>query len=236
MSAKDFDFIEIGPLKPPAKKLVFVLHGYGRNAETMKIVAQDIAAAIPDAKVILPDAPEALDLPENEAGNVLPVPQVVKNGHDGQDPKSLRQWFSIHGGWQDIRKKIINIAPRLNRFIDAQRDLAGLDDKDIAILGFSQGGGVALYAAYLRDKPVACLVAHSTVFLGDLGLKSKPPTLFIYGDKDEEFSQARYQDIIKELTAYIGTLETRKIAGLKHKTNPESRRQAASFIKKHFQP
>ena len=236
MSDNDFDFIEVGPLKPPATKLVFVLHGYGRNAETMKIVGQDIAAAIPNAKIILPNAPEPFKLPERRGDNVLHVPEVVKNGKGVNDPKALRQWFSIHGGWTDVHKKIAAVVPRLNKFIDKQRDLAGLEDKDIAILGFSQGGGVGLYTAYMRDKPIASLVAHSTVFIGDTGLKSKPPTLFIYGDKDEEFTEARYKEIISKLRDYLGALETSKVPGLKHKTSAESRRRAASFIKKHFEP
>lgn len=236
MSSKGFDYIEYGPINKPAKKLVFVLHGYGRNAKTMLACAKEISSQIPDAKIVLPNAPEKMKLPENNKNKVLPVPQILKSNDKRVDNNNLRQWFTLEGGWPDIKKNIMKVAPRLNEFIDNQRDILGLDNQDVAVLGFSQGGGVGLYAAYSRKDPIGCMVAHSTVFINDPSLKSKTPTLFIYGDKDEEFSNSHYKNIISELKTYLGKLETEKVKGLKHKTNAESRQKSAFFIKKYLSP
>jgi phospholipase/carboxylesterase len=202
----------------------------------MLACAKEISAQIPDAKVVLPNAPEKLVLPKDNKNKVLPVPQILKNEDSKVDKYNLRQWFTLEGEWPDVKQNIMKVVPRLNSFIDNQRDILGISNQDIAVLGFSQGGGVGLFATYSRDEPIGCIVAHSTVFMNDSTLKSKTPTYFIYGDKDEEFSQKQYSDIISHLQSYLGSVKTESVKGLKHKTNAESRQKSALFIKKHLAP
>jgi phospholipase/carboxylesterase len=234
MSGSSLQFVEYGPINSQAKKLVVVFHGYGSNAQIMKSLAKDISTALPDAKVIVPEGPEVLNLPKDNSSDALKIPEFLKNKNLKKN--SLRQWFPIDGNWDAVRQKLLNLAPKINAFIDNQKDILGIDDKDIALFGFSQGGGVALYSAYTRQKDISCVVAHSTIFMPSNLLNAKPKTLFVYGDKDEEFSQEVYKGVIEGLKNYLGQVETSCIKGLSHKTNAQSRAQSAEFIRRKMAP
>lgn len=229
---QEFEYIAKAPSSGQPKKLVFLFHGYGLDARAMQKMADILAEEIEDVLVIMPHAPERFRMPEAD-DNVLRVPEQLI----GEDSvlQYGRQWFDITGSdLTDYRDPLYNLAERLNAFIDGLRDEHNLGDEDIAIMGFSQGGAVAAYTAMLRDKPVASLVAHSTVFLGGDSLNSIMPTLFIYGEADEEFKKHTYQEIIAHLKSYVPALEVESFSDLTHKTSDESRRAAAAFIKKKF--
>lgn len=235
-----FGYIERWPKDRPPKKLVFLLHGYGKNARLMEKVADSVAEAMPDAHIIMPHAPFLLDMPDNEDGHILKIPHDVKKDNRKNVPGYLRrQWFSV--AFKDVnkmRREILCVARELNRFIDKKRDELGLEDRDIAIMGFSQGGGIALYTAYSRQGQVGCVVGHSTIFVGDKGLKSAPATLFIYGDNDNEFTknlastQSKYKDSAKQRSNFLSDLTVKTVSNLRHRTNEESRKQVADFIKR----
>ncbi len=239
-SKSSFDYISRKPQKGKAQKLVFLLHGYGKSADLMQKMADEVAKRLPQACIIMPHAPDFLQQPNNEDGNLLKIPDDVRLDNDKDIASDLRrQWFSI--AFQDkeaMRDEIIKVASKLNGFIDEKRDELGLSDGDIAVMGFSQGGGIALYSALLRDKEIGCLVGHSTIFVGDKGLKSKPPTLFLYGAADNEFTkdiqstQDFYQESARQLAMYLNDLTVKIIDGLTHKTNYKSRAVIADFIKK----
>lgn len=242
-SKSSFEYNSRIPQKGKARKLVFLLHGYGKNAALMDKLADEVAKRLPDAKIIMPHAPDNLDQPENEDDHFLKVPDDVKEDNDKGISDIRRQWFSIAFKDQDaMRDEVLKIAKRLNKFIDQKRDDLGLNDGDIAIMGFSQGGGVALYSALLRKNPVGCLVAHSTIFMGEKGLKSKPPTLFLYGTADHEFTkdvastQAIYQESARQLALYLDDLTVKTVKDLTHKTNAESRRTLADYIADRLRP
>lgn len=227
-----FAYIARDPANGPARRLVVLLHGYGRNAAFMEKLAEAIHAELPDARIIMPQAPEAMQRPDDESGNLLKVPGDVRQA-DGQEE---RQWFSIQGGAKELRDRVVRVAARMNDFIDNQRDMMGLRDTDIAIMGFSQGGGVALYTAFMRAQPVRCAVGHSTIFLGDAAFKSRPPVMFLYGGADPEFSQKIFAETEKALRAHTNDLTVKRINGLTHTTNRESRAAVARYIRDAFRP
>ena len=242
-SKSSFEYNSRIPQKGKARKLVFLLHGYGKNAALMDKLADEVAKRLPDAAIIMPHAPDDLNQPENEDDHFLKVPDDVRADNENASQELRRQWFSIAFKNQDsMRDEVLKIAKRLNKFVDQKRDELGLSDGDIAIMGFSQGGGVALYSALLRKNPVGCLVAHSTIFMGNQGLKSKPPTLFLHGTADHEFTkdvettQAIYRESARQLAMYLDDLMVKTVKGLPHKTNAESRRIVADFIADKLKP
>lgn len=232
-NAAGYDFIVRGPAQGPARRLVVLLHGYGRNAHFMDKMADAILAEVPDARIVMPMAPETMRRPADETGNLLKVPGDVKKS-DGQGAEL--QWFDIEGGPKELRERVIRAATRMNQFIDNQRDMMGIKDDDIAIMGFSQGGGVALYSALMRDNKVRCVVGHSTIFLGDTSFKSRPPVLLLHGAADPEFPQALFRQAEDAMKKYTDSLTTRLVPNLGHTTNKESRGIVARYVRDAFKP
>lgn len=234
----DFNYISHGPVNKPVKKLVVVLHGYRMNATLMQKTARAISNDVPNAMVVIPHAPNKLKSPAaaDKTDTSLPASKTPANsGTKNTDPEELREWLSLTGDKKTVRKNLSSVVEKINKFIDNQRDMLGLKDEDVALLGFSQGGSIALYTAYTRKNPMACVVAQSALFFSDKNLKTKLPTMLLYGTVDEQFTQQQYLDCSKNLKAYIpGSLTINKVKGLSHRISSESCGIAAKYIKKHL--
>ncbi len=229
---QEFNFISRPPAQGPAKHLVVLLHGFGGDARMMEKMADEIAALLPEAQIVMPHAPEKCDFPASDEGNLLKVPKIFEHLRlqAGGVPETMRQWFGINGGITAMAARIAVAAQRLNDFIDNQRDMLGLSDKQIAIAGFSQGGGVALYAGLSRADPVGCVVAHSTPFYGMDRQQSRPPLLYLYGTADEEYNTGIYRRYAGDLEAHSDDLEVIEIPALSHRTSAKSRQETARYI------
>lgn len=236
MLSRKFNYLSLPPKSGTAKKLVVLIHGYGFNASFMRKQAEEIQKSVPDAMIIMPQAPELYE-PAGD-GDVFEVPQQVTENKDGLKPDEMRQWFSFKGtdDYQDVHKRVNAVAQDMADFIDECQDGLNLADEDVAMMGFSQGGGVALYAAYRRKRPMACVVGHSTLVFAFDAVHTPKPTFFIYGDSDEEFSQKMYAEVIDRLQKFVPDFAVEKIKGLKHVTNAESRSKVAGYIKKKLDP
>jgi phospholipase/carboxylesterase len=236
-----FEYLAFGPEKGQPTKLIVLLHGYGRNAHYMKKMADAARAAVPGALVICPHGPEPLDTAAmghdpDDKKHLLHIPQDAKDSNGGNDPSLRRQWFRIDGRAADLMPRIQVAAGHLNKFIDHQRDILGIKDRDIVLMGFSQGGGLALYTAFTRAHDLGGMVCHSSIVVQkkpDPKMVSRPETFYIYGTMDPEFSQTRFCDTFNWLQGYTGGKVTEKtVKDMGHYTNAESRRHCADFMKK----
>ena len=133
-----------GPRYAPAsggapKMLVILLHGVGADGNDLIGLAPHWANYLPDAEFVSPDAP--FNYEQAEQG---------------------RQWFSL-GDFSPatMRAGVIEAAPILNKFIDEQLVRAGLEEKQLALVGFSQGTMMALYVALRRKKKISGIVGYS---------------------------------------------------------------------------
>jgi phospholipase/carboxylesterase len=160
-----------GPVREPAsggapKQLVILCHGVGSDGEDLIALAPYFAKVLPDAKFIAPNAPYRFD----------------------QAPFGY-QWFSL--GDMSMANRLAGTkaaAPILDDFIDEQLAAHGLEERNLALVGFSQGTMVSLHVGLRRTRPLAGIIGYSGMLIGAEQLateiKSRPPVLLMHGDAD----------------------------------------------------
>ncbi len=175
-----------GPRLPPAaggapRQLVILVHGYGADGDDLIGLGSHWAAGLPEAGFVAPHAPEAC----------------------ARSPMG-RQWFDL-GDYDPERMRgdeaftaakfalmlegAQAVAPALDAFIDAELARAGLDDRHLALVGFSQGTMLALHVGLRRPRALAGIVGFSGSLVGPERLageiRARPPILLVHGDADE---------------------------------------------------
>ena len=120
-------------------KLFIMLHGYGADKDDLIGLAPQFAEHFPDAYFISPNAPHSCEM----------------------SPFGY-QWFGLRNfSEKELIEGVEDVAPILNNFIDRQLAKFNLEEKDLVLLGFSQGAMIALYVALRREKPVAGVISFS---------------------------------------------------------------------------
>src|SRR5947208_8561128 len=117
-----------GPTRPPVaggkpRQLVILLHGLGADGNDLIGLAPVLARLLPDAEFVSPNAPFPCDM--------------APYGY---------QWFSLQDRSPEaILGGVRASAPILDAFIDDLLAARGLEEKDLALVGFSQGTMMSLY-------------------------------------------------------------------------------------------
>ena len=149
-----------------AKQLVIFCHGYGADGNDLISLANYFQQILPDAYFISPNAPESC--PMNPMGY---------------------QWFDFTSNDPDlIWKKVNDAGEILNNFIDNKLNELNLADKDLSLVGFSQGTMMSLHVGLRRSAAMSSIVGFSGRLIREDTLsddmKSKPPIYLIHGDQD----------------------------------------------------
>ncbi len=131
------------------------------------------------------------------------------------------------------------MTPVLHAYIDAQLKQWGVDENRLAVVGFSQGAMMAMYAMPRRKKPCAAVVGYSGMLLDATGLIApdivKPPILAIHGDMDDVVSPTSLEDIQSGFSAARFNVETVMRPGLGHGIDPFGLTRGVQFIKEAFE-
>lgn len=161
-----------GPRLPPvsggpAKQLVVFLHGYGADGNDLIGIGREWAAHLPDAAFVSPHAPEPC----------------------GMAPVG-RQWFHLTlRDPSEYWRGVTAARPALDAFLDAELQSLDLTDKDLVLVGFSQGTMMALHVGLRRDVAPAGIVAYSGLLASpenlEADIKSRPPVFLAHGTHDE---------------------------------------------------
>jgi phospholipase/carboxylesterase len=149
--------------------LVVLLHGFGSNGAAMLGPAKTLSAALPDTAFLAPDAPDAA--PGRPGGRMwFPIPEL---GGSSAIEADLRLQAS---------------ARQLDAFLDDQLSAHGLPASAMALLGFSQGAGMAYEVAPRRRDQLAGVVAIAGRMKRKDTLaaeaRSTPPFLILSGADD----------------------------------------------------
>ena len=159
----------------PAQQLVVICHGLGATGQDLIDLAPQFGAALPNASFAAPDAPEIFD-----------------GGPPG------RQWWPI--GDRDPARTANGAAkacPALDRFIDAELARLGLLPEAYALLGFSQGAMMVLFAGLRRAVAPCAILAYSGALVapGRLAERSNSaPVLLVHGTADDVVPAFRTDD------------------------------------------
>src|SRR5262245_17269005 len=133
-----------GPSQPPAsggkpKQLVVLLHGYGSNGDDLISLAPFFAQALPEADFLSPNAPFPCEI------SAFGFPWI---GFEDRSPEMML------GG--------VRLATEiLDRFLDAELTRRGLKDRDLALVGFSQGTMMSLHAGPRRPSAIGGILGFS---------------------------------------------------------------------------
>ncbi len=210
-----------GPFYEPAsgekpKQLVVFVHGYGADGNDLISLAPFFAEHFPDAAFVSPNAPYPCEM----------------------SPFG-RQWFSLLD--RNEQTLIANTAasvPILQHFIDDMQARFELNANQIALVGFSQGTMMSLYAAPRRSQALAGVVGYSGAFRGAESLKeeqrSKPPICLIHGDADEIVPYAHLASSKAALEQAGMSVEAHTRPNLGHGIDEEGINIAIAFLKKVF--
>lgn len=149
------------------KQLVVFLHGYGADGNDLIEIGKQWRGLLPDAEFVSPHAPERC------AGAPMG-----------------RQWFPLTMRDPDERwRGAVAARPSLDAFLDAELARLGFTERELALVGFSQGAMMALHAGLRRARAPRAIVGYSGVLVmgqGEARAPQNPPpaVLLAHGEED----------------------------------------------------
>jgi len=196
------------------EQLVVFLHGYGADGNDLISLAGHLRAVLPEAAYVAPHAPFPCDM--------SPVG---------------RQWFPISRMSPDEMWEGVQMAaPALNEFLDSELEAAGLSDRELILIGFSQGTMLALHTGLRRPAPPAGIIGFSGALAGPQHLAgeitSKPPVLLVHGDADEVVPFQALYGATNTLEALDVPVEWHVSTGMGHGIAPDGLQKALEFLAK----
>lgn len=162
-----------GPVYLPksVKKALVLLHGYGANGSDLFSLTNEISPFFPNMAVFAPNAPTL----------------IFENRYE---------WFSLDDFFTDspitteyltqICKRALPAIKKVKTYIQMIEQKYTLQNSQITIAGFSQGGLIAALTALTADKSFKELILMSAVpfVLKNIANVSKIPVLITHGAQD----------------------------------------------------
>ncbi len=192
--------------------MVILLHGLGANGQDLIDLARYWEAGLPETVFVSPDAPFPCDM--------------APMGY---------QWFSLQS-WspQMILEGVENATPFLNDFIDRMAEHYNIPDSKIALMGFSQGTMMSLYAGPRRKNKIAGVLGYSGALVGAESLSDatihKIPIHLIHGNMDMVVPLMAYYDAKSKLESNGFVLSGGVTNGLPHSIDEAGIRDGGAFL------
>jgi phospholipase/carboxylesterase len=203
------------------RHLVVFLHGYGADGNDLIDIGRQWQPALPDAAFVSPHAPEPC------AG--------APYG---------RQWFALtfrdpNERWRGVERA----GPALDAFLTAELARHGLSERDLALVGFSQGTMMALHVGLRRQTAPTAVVGYSgllvtpdreppAVMKGEI--RARPPILLVHGDQDQVIPPEALSFSAQGLAALEVPVEFHVSRGIGHGIDAEGLRLGGAFLKRAF--
>lgn len=194
------------------RQIVLLLHGYGSSGRDMISFAPHWQDALPDALFLAPHAPQRCGF--------------MASGY---------QWWGLTGFHpQALAAGASSAAPAIDAFLDRKLAQYDLTERDLALVGFSQGTMMALHVGLRRPRPVAAIVGYSGMLTGAGELhrlpEAKPPVLLVHGSADPVVPVAALHLAESELRRAGVEVTTHVSMGLGHSVDPHGIRLGHDFV------
>jgi phospholipase/carboxylesterase len=136
-----------GPVPPqPAKHLFVFLHASGADARSMIPAAFKYQGRFPSAALVVPSG-------------------FARYGKDLRGDSCGQQWFSTSGLTDENRMdRISSILPRIEQLVRREQTNHRVPSERTVLIGYSQGGTVALEAVKAFPELAGAVVAYSARF------------------------------------------------------------------------
>ncbi len=198
-----------------ARQLVVICHGVGANGQDLIDLAPHWGQALPDAVFAAPDAPEPYD-----------------------GAPFGRQWWAI--GDRDPARMAAGAEaarPLLDAFIDAELARLGLPADAYALMGFSQGAMMVLYAGLRRATAPKAILAYSGALIAPDKLAARAnsaPVLLVHGVADDVVPAFRSRDAEAALRAAGVPVQSVFTPGLGHAIDAAGLKTGAGALRAAF--
>ncbi len=206
-----------GPVVPPRTgepcQLVVLLHGWGADGNDLIGLAHPLQSTLPHARFASPNAPDPCD----------------------QNPMG-RQWYGMMEQRPErMRQGVDRATDLINAYLDRELERLGLDDRALALVGFSQGCMMALHVALRRQSRIAAVAGFSGMLIEEESLEaeiaSRPPVFLCHGDADEVVPFEMLHGAVAALSRHDVPVQWHVCRGTGHGIDPDSLQSGARFLK-----
>jgi phospholipase/carboxylesterase len=210
-----------GPIVMPAsgrdpQQIVILVHGYGSNGDDLIGLVPYWQSDLPDAVFLSPNAP-------------MRCPGV---------PGGYQWWPLSSLSLEERAAGVRQASPILDGFIDEQLARFDLAEKQLALVGFSQGTMMALQVGPRRERQIAGIIGYSGMIADPDGLaanlRSKPPVLLVHGDADPVLPISLFDRAKKTLSDLDFDLTTHVSPGLGHGVDEAGLTLGRQFLRRVF--
>jgi phospholipase/carboxylesterase len=200
------------------RRLVLLLHGLGADGNDLIGLAPYWAPRLPDTEFLSPNAPFPCDF----------APYAY-------------QWYSVQDRSPEMQLAGVRAAaPILDALIDEVLAARGLAVRDLAVVGFSQGTVMSLFAGLRRPEPVAGILGYSGRLVAPellaAELRSRPPVLLVHGTEDPLIPYEEMAEAASALKAAGVPVETLSCPGVGHSIGEEGLAHGGHFIERVLAP
>ena len=199
--------------KSTPKKLIIFLHGLGSNGDDLIALAPFMQKKLSsEFAFISPNGLEECD--------------IAGFGY---------QWFSLNDRSEEaIYQELKRVENSVNEYIDNKLTQFALEEKDVFLVGFSQGTMTSLHIGLNRSKSLGGIVGFSGSLIMPEGhiLKNNTPVCLVHGMYDDIVPFSSMDAAAKKLRAQEIQCDAHPIGNLMHSINERGLEYAVNFIQK----
>lgn len=199
-----------------ADTAIVLLHGWGADGADLMDLSPQLAVHFPKAVIVAPDGPQPCSA--NPMG---------------------RQWFDLGGDATKLDEGPALAFPVLSQFLVAISDTHDIKPEKLVLLGFSQGGMMAMHVGLrLAHAPAAVVsIAGALLAPGQLAqsITSKPPVMLIHGEDDQVVphqAMGLAKTVLEQNSVHVETMSCPDVG---HGITAEGFAAAMGFIAKHLE-